>query len=720
VSSNSGTRSSSSAAGKGGRKARKDQRPHRRLKAVLKWIAILGVVGFLVLAGVFYFAYQKTTIPDPNRAFQAQASYVYYSGGHERIGRFAEQNRESIPLADIPQSMQDAAIAAEDRTFYTNNGIDPKGIIRAAFSNAQGNATQGASTITQQYVKILYLSQERTLSRKIKEAFLSLKVQQQQSKEQILEGYLNTIYFGRGAYGVQAASNAYFGHPAKKLNVKESAMLAAILNSPSYLNPDAGKDHKEALLQRYRYVLRGMVSMGNLDAAKADRFSRRLPKLVKPHATNSYGGQNGFMLSMVRDQLVKLGFPEDQIDSAGLRVETTFTRKAMAASRKAVLDVRPPGLKKLHVATASVDVKTGALLGFYGGQDYLKSQLNWATLGGSPGSAFKPFALAAGLKSGFSLKDTFDGNSPYTLPGGGTIVNEGEGTGTNYGSAISLLTATEQSVNTAYADLTVSMPDGPQKILDTAVDMGVPRKTPGLEPNVGIALGSATVSPVTMANAYATIANNGVHHDWFMIKKVTRASDHKVLYRAPRKTDRALPEDIDRDVSYALQQVVQKGTGRNALALGRPAAGKTGTATNDNGDVSSSWFVGFTPQVSTAVMYVRGKGNEALNGYMPSYFGADYPTNTWRAVMSSLMSGLPVESFPPPANVDGTAPATGHAPYTPPPPPPPKPSPTKSEKPKPTPKPKPKPSPKPSPPGPTQPGPGPGGGGGGGSPSPSP
>ena len=720
MSPNSSPRSSRPAAGKSGPKARKDERPHRRLKAFLKWTAILGVVGFLVLAGIFYFAYQKTTIPDPNRAFQAQASYVYYSGGKDRIGRFAEQNRESIPLADIPQSMQNAAIAAEDRTFYSNNGIDPKGIIRAAFSNAQGNATQGASTITQQYVKILYLSQERTLSRKVKEAFLSLKVQQQQSKDQILEGYLNTIYFGRGAYGVQAASNAYFGHPAKKLNVRESAMLAAILNSPSYLNPDAGKSHKAALLQRYRYVLRGMVSMGNLDAAKADKLGRKLPKRVKPHATNNYGGQNGFMLSMVRDQLVELGFPEDQIDSAGLRVETTFTRKAMTASRQAVLGVRPPGLKKLHVATASVDVKTGALLGFYAGQDYLKSQLDWATLGSSPGSAFKPFALAAGLKAGFSLKDTFDGNSPYTLPGGATIVNEGEGGGTSYGSAISLLTATEKSVNTAYADLTQAMPDGPEKIMNTAIDMGVPRKTPGLEPNAGIALGSATISPVTMANAYATIANNGVHHDWFLIKKVTRASDGKVLYRAKHKSNRVLDEDIDRDVSYALQQVVQQGTGQNALALGRPAAGKTGTATNDDGDVSSSWFVGYTPQISTAVMYVRGKGNEALNGYLPSYFGADYPTNTWRTVMSSLMSGLPVENFPPPAYVDGTAPQTGHAPYTPPPPSTPTSSPSKSEKPKPSNKPKPKPKPKPSQPGPSQPGPGGGGGGGGESPPPSP
>ena len=211
----------------------------RRVLRVLKWLLIFGLVSAVILAGIGYFAYRNTEIPDANKAFQAQSSFVYYSGGKGKIGRFAEQNRQSIPLADIPQAMQDAAIAAEDRTFYSNKGIDPQGIVRAAFSNAQGNSTQGASTITQQYVKILYLSQERTLSRKVKEAFLSLKVQQQQSKSAILEGYLNTIYFGRGAYGVQAAANAYFDKPAKKLTVPESAMLSAILNSPNYLKPRA-------------------------------------------------------------------------------------------------------------------------------------------------------------------------------------------------------------------------------------------------------------------------------------------------------------------------------------------------------------------------------------------------------------------------------------------------------------------------------------------------
>ncbi len=625
----------------------------------------------LILAGIGYFAYRNTTIPDTNKAFEAQSTYVYYSGGKSRIGRFAEQNRSSIPLSEIPQSMQDAAIAAEDRTFYSNNGIDPKGILRAAFSNAKGNATQGASTITQQYVKILYLSQERTLSRKVKEAFLSLKVQQEQSKAAILEGYLNTIYFGRGAYGVQAAANAYFNRPAKKLTVAQSAMLAAVVNSPSYLSPDRGREGRQALIERYDYVLNGMVSMGNLSSSEADKLLGHLPKLGKPKTNDMFGGQRGFMLTMVKDELRGLGFDDTQIDSGGLRVETTFTKKAMQAAEDGVEEEKPGDLKKLHVATASVDTRTGALIGFYAGQDYLKSQLNWAKLGSSPGSSFKPFALAAGLKDGFALKDTFDGNAPFVLPdGGGEVGNQGEGKGESYGSAISLLTATENSVNTAYVDLTTSMEDGPQKVVKMAKSLGVPKKTPGLKPFPAVALGSATVSPIDMANSYASFANGGKHHDWFTVKKVTRSSDDKVLWRAPRKTDRVLPADLASDVSYALQQTVQSGTATTALGLGRPAAAKTGTATNDDGDVSSSWFVGYTPQVATAVMYARGKGNEALNGFLPSFYGGAYPASTWTSIMQRVMDGMEVEEFPEPAFVDGEAPAEGHAPYTPPPPPP--------------------------------------------------
>jgi membrane peptidoglycan carboxypeptidase len=681
-------------------KSRKQPRtprtPRERVLKALKILLIAGVVGSLVLVGTFYVAYRATDIPDANSAFQAQTTNVYYAGGKSKIGRFATQNRESIPLADVPKVMQDAVVAAEDRTFWTNNGIDPKGIIRAAFSNAKGGATQGASTITQQYVKILYLTQQRTVKRKIKEAFLSLKIQQKQSKSEILEGYLNTIYFGRGAYGVQAAANAYFGIPAKELNASQSAMLAAVLNSPNYLNPDRSDASRQALLNRYGYVVSGMESMGSISASDAAEISDKLPPLKKPTTSDLYGGQRGFMLDLVKKELGRLGFDEQEIEAGGLRVTTTFTKKAMDAAKNAVLQERPDGFsdKQLHVGVASVDVATGGLLGFYGGQDYLQSQINWAAAQDSPGSAFKPFAVAAGLKDGFSLKDTFQGNSPYTFPDGSEVVNEGEGGGTDYGAKVSLTTATQKSINTAFIDMTQAMDNGPKKIRDMAVAMGLPDK-PALEANAGISLGSAPQSPIDMANAYSTIADGGLHHDWFVVSKVTRASNGEVLYTAPRKTDRVVSADITADTSYAMQQVVKAGTGVKAQRIGRPAAGKTGTATNDKGDVVTSWFVGFTPQVATAVMYVRGNGRKPLDGWLPSYFGADYPTATWAATMSALMEGLAVEDFPPPANLDGNAPSTGHDPYT---PPPPKPKKTKAPKPTPTPTPTPTPAPPPQPP----------------------
>jgi membrane peptidoglycan carboxypeptidase len=463
-----------------------------RIRQVLLYVLLAGLVFALVAVGGFVYLYKTTKLPDPNADFETNTSFVYYDDGKggqgEQIGQYAVQNRDAISYKEMPQDIKDAVVAAENRTFWSDSGIDYKGIVRALFNNAQGNATQGASTITQQYIKILYLTQERTYTRKLKEAILSLKLGKEVSKQQILEGYLNTIYFGRGAYGIQAAAKAYFDKDASDLSLQECATLASIINNPSQYNPDSGKDAKKALRERYRYVLDGMASVGKITEDEAKKAGRKLPKFYPGQTDDKFGGQRGHVLTMVKDALTTLPnkatgepFTESEIDGGGLRITTTFTKKAMDAAENGVNEVRPEGKefsdKNLHIGVASVDVATGAIRGIFAGQDYLQSQINWAIAGGQAGSSVKPFSLAAALKAGYSLKDTFDGNSPYTLENGDEIRNEQD---TDYGSAVNLIKATEDSINTAFTDLTVSMPDGPQKILEMMNKMGIPpNKGPG-------------------------------------------------------------------------------------------------------------------------------------------------------------------------------------------------------------------------------------------------
>lgn len=685
---------------------RRDERPRGsgrgrgRLGRIVKWLLIVGLVGGLLGVVAFFVAYRTVDVPSPNEEFLTQTTNVMYRDGSTELGSFATQRRESIPYDAMPQNIKDAVVAAENRSFWTDQGIDPKGIIRAAFNNAAGGSTQGASTITQQYVKVLYLTQDQTLTRKAKEAFLSLKIQRSMSKEEILEGYLNTIYFGRGAYGIQAASKAWFDKPAAGLNVRQSAVLASVINNPTRFDPANGQDNRAELEARYQYVLSGMADMGTITAAEYDHASRRLPDFPKIEAESQYGGQKGHALKLVRDELERLDIPgvdQAAIDGGGLRITTTLTPNAMRASEEGVTAVRPPSRSgpNLHAASATVETRTGALLGFYGGHDYLDSQINWAVTGGMAGSTMKAFTDAAAIKQGFSLTDTFDGNSPIDI-GGTEFENQGDA---SYGSAISMLAATQDSVNTAFIDMVNSMDNGPRAVIDTARSLGIPGNQPApygipntsrdLQENVGVTLGTARISPINMATAYGSIANGGRRAQVHVVKEV-RDRNGKVLYRFDDKPKRVLDEDIAADVSYALQQVVQGGSGTQALNLGRPAAGKTGTATNDNGYVSSSWFVGYTPQVSTAVMYVRGDGDDGLDAptadgsqWMPAssdgqlgYFGGNYPAKTWTEIMQTVMEDRPVEDFPPPVYVDGEAPDSGHEPYVPPAEPEPEPEPT--------------------------------------------
>ena len=691
----------------GGRSAGSNRRPSQKSagRRILRWGLLTGLVGLVLAVLGFAYVYAATDIPDPNEEFQAQTTFVYWQNGKSEMGRFAEQNRVSIPLAEVPQHVQDAVIAAENRSFWEDRGIDPKGILRAAFSNATSESTQGASTITQQYVKILYLSQERTLERKVKEAFLSLKIHNQKSKEEILQGYLNTIYFGRGAYGIQAAAQAFFEKDAKNLTLREGAALAAILNRPGSFDPAEGKEARRRLKDRYEYVLRGMAEMGVVDADAAQKAARRLPKFPEIRVTQSLGGPKGFLLSVVKRELREKGFTDAQIEGGGLRVTTTFSRKMQRAAVAAVKQERPrENAQGVNIGLAAVHPGTGQLKAMYGGPDYVKDQRNWALTGRQPGSTFKPFALAAGLMNDVSLFDTFEGNV-YTFPDGTEVNNEG---GTYYGP-VNMLTATENSINTAYVDMTVEV--GPEEVVDAAVAAGIPRKAPGLSPDPTITLGTADITPVDLASAYATFANRGKRNDWFVVKRVVDRNGEQ-LYQHHKDQERAFPADVTSNVVHAQRQVVESGTGTAAQALGCPVAGKTGTANlrPDTEGVTSAWFAGYTPRLSAAVMYVKGKdgtGNLDGVGGLSDFYGGAYPARTWTAFMEKALAGKECEDFPEVDYVNGS-PTPTYTPeptptYTPEPTPTVEPSPSKqpSEEPTPSPTPTPTPTQKPTGPGPT-------------------
>ncbi|MER7298908.1 transglycosylase domain-containing protein [Nocardioides sp. NPDC127514] len=678
-----------------------------------KIAAICALVMALIGSGAVIISYNMISIPSANAAFEAESSFVYYAGGKKEVGRFqaGDQNRDALSEDEMPALIKDAAVAAEDRSFYENNGIDLKGIARTLFTNATTGSAGGASTITQQYVKNLYLTQERTYSRKVKEAVISLKISRQKSKDEILTGYLNTVYFGRGAYGVQAAAKTYFRKSAQDLNIKEAAALTAILNNPNGFDPEKeGKDSGGTeLLGRYQYVLNGMAdlksqgkALSDYDEATLEKAKAALPKFPKPLADSRLGGQKGHALTLVKNELKSLKnengeplFTEEDIDSKGLKVTTTLSAKAMKAAEQAVKDVRPEDKKavnakhpenELHVGAATVDVKTGALKGFYGGQDYLDSQINWAASGGMAGSTMKPFTLAAALEAGYSLKDTWTGEGGWEIPGTDRVVrNSGQTaadpTGHGYGDHITGIKAMEESVNTSFVEMSTALPNGSQDVYDMAVKAGLPpdeqhaenapadyRSIPAysidFDPkNYLLTLGRQAISPINMANAYATIANGGVRNTVHLVSKVVDAKG-EVVYEWDQRDgeERAMSEDTADDTSYALQQVVKDGTGQSAGVINQPAAGKTGTATNADDDVSSAWFAGYTPQLSTAVMYVRGKGSGKLDNWLDSYFGAGYPAETWAQIMGTLTDDLDLEEFPEPAWKDGEAPMDGHEP----------------------------------------------------------
>jgi membrane peptidoglycan carboxypeptidase len=606
--------------------------------------------GFVAGATLFAFAWFTVSIPDPNAYVNSQSTIIQYSNGTE-IGRIGTQNRQILPLAKIPMKMRYAVMAAEDRNYYSNRAFSPTGIARAILNNLKSGSLngEGGSTITQQYAKTAFLTPSRTIQRKIKELVISLKLENALTKDQILENYLNTIYFGRGSYGVQTASQQYFNRNVDQLSLSQTAVIASILRSPGYYDPALSKENKVRLENRFAYVIQGMLDKKWITEAEAK--AAKMPVVTPRTTSGQLSGPKGYIIDAVQKELSKLGFTQDQLLVGGYVIKTTLEARAQRSAVDAVNKLYPTKAPdNLHVALVAIRPGTGEVIAMYGGKDYVVRQLNDATQSiALAGSTFKPFALVAALEAGIPLTSMWNGDSPQIFDDLGKPYEV-----SNYGNEgwgqVDLLSATQHSINTVYVPL--AMKAGMDKVVDAARRAGIPESV-AMIATPSVALGVASPRVIDVTNAYATFAAQGVYSKPYMVASVT-GPNKGVLYEGKAQTQEVFGKEVMADLTYALKSVVNGGTGGAALSLGRPAAGKTGTSQSN----ASAWFSAYTPQLAASVALFRDSASESLNGIggLTSVTGGTFPARIWTAFMKGALKGEPVMTFPAPANVGGLDP----------------------------------------------------------------
>ena len=617
-------------------------------KLLIRAAIFVGGFGFIAGTTLFAFAYFTVSIPDANAFVNSQSTIIQYSNGEE-IGRVGSENRQIVPLAKIPMNVRNAVLAAEDRSFYSNRAFSVTGIARAVINNLRGGSLQGGSTITQQYAKTAFLTPERTIQRKIKELVIAIKLENQLSKDQIFESYLNTIYFGRGSYGVQTASQQYFNRNVDQLTNAQAIVISCILRSPGFYDPSYSKENEERLTARFDYVLKGMVEAKTLTPEDAAKI--KFPTVAPRVTSGSLSGPKGHIIEAVSKELKSLGFTEEQLQVGGLTIKTTIDQRAQTAAVDAINKLTPTKVpENLHVALVAIRPGTGEVVAMYGGADYLKRQLNDATQAiALAGSTFKVFALAAALEAGIPLTSMWNGDSPQTFDDLGKPYEVG-----NYGNEgwgqVDLLFATKHSINTVYVPL--GQKAGLDKVVDAARRAGIPESV-AMMPTPSVALGPASPHVIDVANAYATFAAQGIKSKPYLVTSVI-GSNKGVLYEGKPQTEEVFSKEVMADVTYALKSVVNGGTGAAALALGRPAAGKTGTSQSN----ASAWFSGYTPQLAATVSFFRDDATQTLNGIggLTSVTGGSFPARIWTAFMKGALKGEPVMDFPAPSNIGGLDP----------------------------------------------------------------
>jgi penicillin-binding protein 1A len=667
-----------------------EQRWRSRLKRLALVVIPAGLLLFVVFVGV---AYALVDVPKPSEFASAHSTVVLDRRGRTIARLHAEADRIDIPASRIPAVMRNAVIAAEDHDFYRHGGVSIPSIFRAAIANLTGGSIrQGGSTITQQYVKNAYVGNERTIWRKVKEAIVAIKIERKESKDQILTDYLNTIYFGRGAYGVEAAAKTYFDISATSLHVEQAALLAGVIRAPELNDPVR---HPEQAKVRRDTVLRAMAKLNLITDAEAEQAAAK-PVVVKAGTSGGVGAGivGAHFVEDVRRLLVGQ-YGAARVYRGGLVVRTTLDLRLQRYAEAAVRGVLDRKTDP-EAALVSIDAQTGEVLAMVGGRSFSERQFNLATQGHrQPGSSFKPFVLAAALDQGISIRSRFRAPASIKLDTGFEPWKVANYDKKDYGT-LDLIEATEFSVNTVFAQLILKV--GPAKAAEMAAQAGIGSK---LDQVPSLTLGTSPVTPIELAGAYADFANGGSHAQPHLIRSISE-SGGKVLFKDEIKPEPAILPAVADTVAYALTQVVQKGTGRSAKLGARPVGGKTGT-TEDHVD---AWFVGFTRQISTAVWMGYPEGGRTMEHVRGiAVTGGSFPAQIWKSYMEKAVEGTPVQGFgkptfagevlngsptpsPSPSPTGSSSPVPTVVPSTAPTSPEPKPSPTKT---------KPQPSPSPSP-----------------------
>ncbi len=615
-------------------------------------LALLGLAAFtfgLLTAIAAQIPQLETPSPQAN-------TYVYASDGHTILAILrGSQARVIVPSSAISPWIKHAIVAVEDKRFYEHRGVDLRGILRAAWNDLRGRPVQGGSTITQQFIKNSINGSAPTLARKLREAALAWELEQRWPKEKILTAYLNTIYFGNGAYGVEQAARVYFGHDARTMTPAEAALLAGIPEDPSLWDPVS---HPKLARARRKLVLRQMLDQGYLDRPQyATAIAAPMPKPQDVRLPSTQSLAAPYFANYVRDQLVQR-YGAKQVLGGGMHVTTTIDLGLQKLAREAIAQVLPPSVGPT-AALVALDAQTGAVLAMVGGRNYHQSQFNLATQGErQPGSAFKPFVLAAALREGIAPSTVFISH-PVTIDAGGRLwkVNNYEG---EYLGPITLSQALAYSDNSVFAQLTNVV--GPPNVVAAAHALGI---TSPLRPYFSIGLGGEAATPVEMARAFGSLADNGFRVDGSIFGNVPRAiqcvqkpKDETCLTNEPEQrpalaASPELSQERAAIIDSLLQGVVQYGTGTAARIPGRYVAGKTGT-TENYGD---AWFVGFTPQIVAAVWVgYPNKLVPMLSEYHGrAVAGGTYPAQIWKAFMTKALAylKLPVVAFPPPPPLSG-------------------------------------------------------------------